>query len=40
MGTNAVGGMIVAGPEGFVKGQYRKFNIKGDRARPPATISA
>ncbi len=29
MGTNAVGGMIVAGPEGFVKSQYRKFNIKG-----------
>jgi excinuclease ABC subunit C len=28
-GTNAVGGMIVAGPEGFVKSQYRKFNIKG-----------
>ena len=28
MGTNAVGGMIVAGSEGFVKGQYRKFNIK------------
>ncbi|MEP3673762.1 MAG: excinuclease ABC subunit UvrC, partial [Hyphomicrobiales bacterium] len=28
MGTNAVGGMVVAGPEGFVKGQYRKFNIK------------
>jgi excinuclease ABC subunit C len=28
MGTNAVGGMIVAGPEGFVKGQYRKFNIR------------
>ena len=27
-GTNAVGAMIVAGPEGFVKGQYRKFNIK------------
>jgi excinuclease ABC subunit C len=27
-GTNAVGGMIVAGPDGFVKGQYRKFNIK------------
>ena len=27
-GTNAVGGMIVAGAEGFVKGQYRKFNIK------------
>jgi len=28
MGTNAVGGMIVAGPEGFQKNQYRKFNIK------------
>jgi excinuclease ABC subunit C len=27
-GANAVGGMIVAGPEGFIKGQYRKFNIK------------
>ena len=27
-GTNAVGGMIVAGSDGFVKGQYRKFNIK------------
>jgi excinuclease ABC subunit C len=27
-GTNAVGAMIVAGPEGFVKNQYRKFNIK------------
>ena len=28
-GTNAVGGMIVAGPEGFMRNQYRKFNIKG-----------
>ncbi len=28
MGTNAVGAMIVAGPEGFRKNQYRKFNIK------------
>lgn len=28
-GTDAVGAMIVAGPEGFVKGQYRKFNIRG-----------
>lgn len=27
-GTAAVGAMIVAGPEGFRKGQYRKFNIK------------
>ncbi len=33
-GTNAVGGMIVAGPEGFMKGQYRKFNIKGDDLTP------
>ncbi|MEL7213597.1 MAG: excinuclease ABC subunit UvrC [Pseudomonadota bacterium] len=33
-GTNAVGGMIVAGPEGFVKSQYRKFNIKGDEITP------
>ncbi|HVL20137.1 MAG TPA: excinuclease ABC subunit UvrC [Amaricoccus sp.] len=28
MGTNAVGAMIVAGPDGFMKSQYRKFNIK------------
>lgn len=28
-GTNAVGGMIVAGPEGFRKNAYRKFNIRG-----------
>ena len=27
-GTNALGAMVVAGPEGFNKGQYRKFNIK------------
>ena len=27
-GTNAVGAMVVAGPEGYRKGQYRKFNIK------------
>ncbi|MCB2046351.1 MAG: excinuclease ABC subunit UvrC [Novosphingobium sp.] len=27
-GAKAVGGMVVAGPEGFLKGQYRKFNIK------------
>ncbi|PZQ97940.1 MAG: excinuclease ABC subunit C [Cereibacter sphaeroides] len=27
-GTNAVGGMIVAGPDGFLKSQYRKFNIR------------
>ena len=34
MGTNAVGGMVVAGPEGFVKNQYRKFNIKSTEITP------
>ncbi len=34
MGTNAVGGMIVAGPDGFLKNQYRKFNIKGSELSP------
>ncbi|MGR3375216.1 excinuclease ABC subunit UvrC [Salipiger abyssi] len=34
MGTNAVGAMIVAGPEGFLKNQYRKFNIRGDDLTP------
>ncbi|MEI2808267.1 MAG: excinuclease ABC subunit UvrC [Albidovulum sp.] len=34
MGTDAVGGMIVAGLEGFVKSQYRKFNIKGTDLAP------
>jgi excinuclease ABC subunit C len=34
MGTNAVGGMIVAGPEGFQKNQYRKFNIKSTDLTP------
>ncbi|SOC39708.1 excinuclease ABC subunit C [Rhizobium subbaraonis] len=34
MGANAVGGMVVAGPEGFVKGQYRKFNIKSTEITP------
>ena len=29
-GTNAVGGMIVAGADGFLKSQYRKFNIKSE----------
>ena len=33
-GTNAVGGMIVAGPDGFMKNQYRKFNIKGTDLTP------
>jgi len=29
-GTNALGAMIVAGPEGFIKNQYRKFNMKAE----------
>ncbi|MEM9707138.1 MAG: excinuclease ABC subunit UvrC, partial [Pseudomonadota bacterium] len=33
-GSNAVGGMIVAGPEGFQKNQYRKFNIKTESLTP------
>ncbi|MGA7806746.1 MAG: excinuclease ABC subunit UvrC [Bradyrhizobium sp.] len=33
-GTNAVGAMIVAGPDGFTKNQYRKFNIKSDGLAP------
>ncbi len=34
MGTAAVGGMIVAGPQGFAKNHYRKFNIRGDDITP------
>ncbi len=34
MGTNAVGAMIVAGPEGFQKNQYRKFNIRSTEITP------
>jgi excinuclease ABC subunit C len=33
-GTNAVGAMIVAGPEGFRKNQYRKFNIRASDLAP------
>jgi excinuclease ABC subunit C len=33
-GTNAVGGMVVAGPEGFIKNAYRKFNIKDTSIEP------
>src|SRR6516165_4779131 len=33
-GTNAVGAMIVAGPEGFQKNQYRKFNIRSSDLAP------
>jgi excinuclease ABC subunit C len=34
MGTNAVGAMVVAGPEGFRKNSYRKFNIKREETVP------
>ena len=34
MGTNATGAMIVAGPEGFRKNNYRKFNIKRPETQP------
>jgi excinuclease ABC subunit C len=34
MGTNAVGAMIVAGADGFMKGQYRKFNIRSQTLTP------
>jgi len=33
-GAHAVGGMIVAGPEGLMKSSYRKFNIKGEELTP------
>jgi len=33
-GTNAVGAMVVAGPEGFRKNQYRKFNIRSRDLTP------
>jgi excinuclease ABC subunit C len=33
-GSNAVGAMIVAGPEGFQKNQYRKFNIRSADLTP------
>nr|MBP6737204.1 excinuclease ABC subunit UvrC [Paracoccaceae bacterium] len=32
-GSDAVGGMIVAGPEGFLKSQYRKFNIRSEAGK-------
>ncbi len=33
-GSNAVGGMVVAGPDGFIKNAYRKFNIKDTTLEP------
>jgi excinuclease ABC subunit C len=39
-GTNAVGTMVVAGPEGFVKNAYRKFNIRTVAAPGAASPAA
>ena len=33
-GANPVGAMIVAGPDGFIKGQYRKFNMRSEDLAP------
>ncbi len=33
-GSNPVGAMVVAGPDGFMKNSYRKFNIKDDTLEP------
>jgi excinuclease ABC subunit C len=33
-GSNAVGAMVVAGPDGFLKSQYRKFNIRSQALSP------
>ncbi|WP_394180559.1 excinuclease ABC subunit UvrC [Yoonia maritima] len=33
-GAHAVGAMVVAGPDGFEKNQYRKFNIRGNNLVP------
>ena len=33
-GSNALGAMVVAGPEGWIKGAYRKFNIKRAETMP------
>ncbi len=34
MGTNPVGAMVVSGPDGFIKGQYRKFNMRSEDLTP------
>jgi excinuclease ABC subunit C len=36
-GSNAVGAMIVAGPEGLIKNAYRKFTIRGERGSAAET---
>lgn len=33
-GSEAIGGMIVSGPDGLIKSQYRKFNIKEENLAP------
>ncbi|MGE0734137.1 MAG: excinuclease ABC subunit UvrC [Alphaproteobacteria bacterium] len=38
-GTHAVGAMIVAGPQGFIKNAYRKFNMRGDEDAAPAPVT-
>ena len=38
-GTNAVGAMIVAGPEGLVKNAYRKFTIRGAAAARAGSVA-
>jgi excinuclease ABC subunit C len=38
-GTNAIGAMVVAGPEGFQKSQYRKFNMRGLPATDEEKVS-
>ena len=39
-GTNPVGGMVVAGPAGFVKNEYRKFNIRSKSAAKSRSASS
>jgi excinuclease ABC subunit C len=39
-GTNAVGAMIVAGPDGLVKNAYRKFTIRGLAVAPDGSAAA
>lgn len=39
MGTNALGAMVVAGPDGFVKGGYRKFGMKPGDVTPGDDIA-
>jgi excinuclease ABC subunit C len=39
-GANAVGAMIVAGPEGLMKNQYRKFTIRGPKRNAAETVAA